>query len=99
MNKRQFYKIQSEAFRDYANKFPEKENLLSLFNKWVISKDIFGVDRHRIWLKVREIRSKQTILIKENSEEQERINCVVDILHREDLIFLEGLINKKAKNK
>lgn len=97
MDKRSYYKIQSEAFRDYAGKFPDKENLLPLFNEWAISKNIYGIDRHQIWLKVRELRPKRTIVIKNGSEEHRRVSMVVDILHKEDLLFLEDLINKRTK--
>ena len=96
MDKRSFYKIQSEAFKDYASKFPNKESLLSLFNKWAISKNIYGIDRHQIWLMVRELRPGKTIILKEDSEEYRRVQQVIDILHKEDLLFLESLINKKA---
>ena len=97
MDKRTYYKIQSEAFGDYVSKFPDKENLLSLFNDWAISKNIYGIDRHQIWLKVRELRPRKTIVIKEGSEEHRRVSMIVDILHKEDLLFLEDLINKRAR--
>ena len=96
MDKKGFYKIQSEAFWDYASKSPDKENFLSLFNAWAISKNIYGIDRHQIWLKVRESRPSKTIILKVDSEEYRRVRQVVDILHKEDLLFLENLINKSA---
>ncbi len=96
MDKRTYYEIQTEAFGDYAGKFPGQENLLSLFNGWAISKNIYGIDRHRIWLKAREMRLRKTILIREGSEEQRRVSLVVDVLHKADLLFLEDLIDKRA---
>jgi len=53
MNKKEFYKIQAEAFKDYFNKFSDRD-LLSVFNEWAESKDIHGVDKERIWKIVRE---------------------------------------------
>jgi len=99
MNKRKYYKIQAEAFMDYASKFSNKHDLLSLYNEWVVSKNLFGIDRHKIWLKVREMRPKKKIIVKEGSEEHRRVCKVVDILHRSDLLFLEKLINKRSKKK
>lgn len=52
MKKKIFYKIQAEAFRDYADKNPNKDKLC-LFNEWIESKDIYGIDKQKIWRKVR----------------------------------------------
>ncbi len=53
MDKKSFYKEQSEKFRDFADKNPNKD-LFSLFEEWAESKDIYDIERHEIWKIVRE---------------------------------------------
>jgi len=96
MKKTKYYKIQAEAFIDYASKFKGKD-LLELFNKWAESKDIWGVDKHRIWVKARESRHHKTYLINEGSREFYRMDEVLNILHKNDLLFIEQKINKQKK--
>jgi len=48
MKKKEFYKIQAEAFRDYAKRIPDRD-LLALFDEWAESKDICDVDKDGIW--------------------------------------------------
>ena len=104
MKKNEFYKIQAEAFRDYADKNPKRE-LFSLFNEWAESKDIYGIDRHEIWKIARKMQPSRTITIKENSEEYARVSAVLDILLQNDLARLNKMIerrrkrNEKEKNK
>ena len=53
MDKESFYGEQAEKFRDYANKFPDR-NLLSVFEEWAESKDFSDEDRQAIWEIARE---------------------------------------------
>ena len=96
MRKKEYYRIQAEAFKDYASKF-NKTDLLELFNKWADSKDIWGIDKHKIWLKARKCRPIKTYIIKGDSKEYYRMNEVLDILHKSDLLFIEKKINKRKK--
>ena len=48
MKKKEFYKIQSDAFSDYARRMPDRD-LLPLFNEWAESKFIDGIDKFEIW--------------------------------------------------
>ena len=47
-----FYKIQAKAFKDYFNKFSNRD-ILSVFNEWAESKDFVESDKKRIWKIVR----------------------------------------------
>ena len=98
MEKKEFYKIQTEAFRDYADKNPERE-LFPLFNEWAESKDIYGIDRHEIWKIARKMQPFRTITIKENSEEFVRISAVLDILLQNDLARLNKMIERRKKRR
>jgi hypothetical protein len=93
MRKRGFYKIQAEAFRDYANKYPDRD-LLSVFNEWAESKDICGVDRQEIWRAARRLRPRRTVIISEGSEEFVRLSALLDFLLQYDLAHLDMLIEK-----
>jgi len=53
MDKESFYREQTEKFRDYASKFPDR-NLLSVFEEWAESKDFSDEDRQAIWEIARE---------------------------------------------
>lgn len=79
-------------------KSPDKE-LLSIFNEWCVSKDIYGRDKHEIWKIARKIRPQKPIVIRENSEELSRIDAVLDILLQADLKYLNELIEKRKKEK
>ena len=99
MNKRQFYKIQADAFRDYAAKFPDKEDLLSLFDEWADSKDIFGVDKQSIWKLVRNFRPKKSLVIEEGGDAFLRLSEVLDILYQGDMKYLEKRMQEGKKKK
>ena len=43
-----FYKIQAKAFKNYFNKFSNRD-IVSVFNEWAESKDFVDSDRQRIW--------------------------------------------------
>ena len=58
MNKKEFYKIQAESFKDYFNKFSDKD-LLSVFEEWSESKDFVENDKKRIWKIVRRLVSHE----------------------------------------
>jgi len=98
MHKKPFYREQAEKFRDFADKNPDRD-LLSVFNEWCNSKDIYGRDKHEIWKIARKIRPLKPLVIKENSEEFVRINAVLDILLQADLKYLNELIEKRKKEK
>jgi len=96
MNKKEFYKIQSEAFKDYANKFLDEE-LLSLFDRWTDSKDIFGVDKQCIWKLVRNFRPKKHLIIEEGGDAFLRLSEVLNILYDGDMKYLEKRMQKGKK--
>jgi hypothetical protein len=96
INEKEFYKEQAEKFRDYASKFPERE-LFSLFEEWAESKDIYGIDKHEIWVIARKTQPFSTITIRENSEEFVRISAVLDILLQNNLARLNKMIERKRK--
>jgi hypothetical protein len=99
VNKNEFYRIQAEAFKDYAQKYSDKENLLSLYNKWVKSKDIFGVDRHQIWLRVRDINPGSTIIVKNGTDSHYRLTCFLDFIHKIDMANLQDILEKMERTK
>ena len=96
MDRKPFYKEQAEKFRDYANKNPDRD-LLSLFDEWAESKDIYGKDKHEIWRIARKLQPIKVITIQENSEEFVRLSAVLDILLQNDLARLNKLIERKKK--
>lgn len=96
MRKREFYKIQADSFRDYASKCPDRD-LLSLFNEWAESKDIYGVDKQEIWRIARNLRPRKTKIIREASEEFVRLSAVIDFLLQADLSYLNKLVERKKK--
>lgn len=95
-DKKEFFKEQAEKFRDYASKFPDRE-IFPLFNEWAESKDIYGIDRHEIWVIARKTQPFRTITIKENTEEFVRIYAVLDILLQNDLARLNKMIERRRK--
>ncbi len=97
MNKKEFYKIQSDAFKDYLSKFSDKENLLSLFNKWVISKNIYGVDRHEIWLIVRKLKPAKSFVIKKGTDADFRFTNFLDYIHKIDLANLKDTLDRRER--
>lgn len=94
MDKRQFYREQAEKFRDYVSKFPDG-NLLSLFNEWAESKDIYGKDRQEIWRIARKLRPSNPLIINENSDDFVRIDLVLKIILDADLKRLDALVEKR----
>lgn len=94
MDKRSFYKFQSETFREYAKKFPNKSNLLSQFNEWTESKDIYGTDKQEIWRLARKLQPNFQHTINENSDDFVRIDSVLKIILDADLKRLGALIEK-----
>ena len=93
MTKNEFYKIQAESFRDYASKYPDRD-LLSLFNEWTESKDIYGVDKEEIWRIARGLRPRKNKIIKEWGEEFVRLSAVLEIILQVDLSRLNKLMEK-----
>lgn len=98
MDKRSFYQQQSEAFRDFASKSPEKD-LLSLFNRWAFSKDFSEDDRHAIWKLVVKAKPLRKRNIRKGSEQMMRLSEVLEILLKADLQYLSKLIEKEKKKR
>lgn len=48
MDKKEFYKEQTEKFRDFSRKFPDRD-LFSFFNEWAESKDFSDEDKKGIF--------------------------------------------------
>jgi hypothetical protein len=94
MDKSEFYKEQALKFRDYAGKYPERE-LLSLFEEWAESKDIYGVDKHYIWKIARHFRNSQRKEIEKGSEEAVRISELINAVFGADLERLKKIAEKK----
>lgn len=98
IDRRVFFKEKSFLFKEYAAEYPEKD-LLVLFNEWTNANTIYGVDRHKIWKRVRHARGIKTIIIKEGSEGWVRLQAVLDILLDADLKYLHELMEKKYGKK
>ncbi|MDP8215994.1 MAG: hypothetical protein P9L98_01565 [Candidatus Kaelpia imicola] len=98
MKKKEFYKIQAKAFKDYFNKFSDRD-LLSVFDEWAESKDIYGIDKEKIWRIARKPNKKNTFIIKENSEEFLRLSTVLEIVLQADMMYLNELLERKVKGK
>jgi len=99
MNKKPFYREQARQFKGCFEKFPNGD-LLSLFDEWAESKDIYGRDKHEIWRIARKLKPVQIITINENSEEFVRIDAVLDILLQAYVKRLDRVMEKrKTKGK
>ena len=94
MDKEEFYRMQAESFRDYAGKNPSRD-LLSLFNEWAESKDIYGADKHMIWKIARHYRKNKEIKICNRSKDYVAISAVLRIVMEADLKRLDRLMAKK----
>jgi len=95
INKRAFYKEKFLLFKEYADRYPDKE-LFPFFNEWADSKEIYGIERHEIWRRARKLCPMKTITIVEGSEEDIRVRAVLDILLEADLARLNKLIEKRG---
>ena len=96
MDKKNFYREQAEQFRDYASKLPDRD-LLSLFDEWAESKDIYGEDKHEIWRIARKFTPMKIITLGENTEDFVRISAVLDILLQNDLARMNKMIERQKK--
>ena len=94
MKKKTFFKIQAESFRDFANKFPDR-NFLSVFDEWAESKDIYGVDKQEIWNVARTLKPKKSKIIVEGGDEFVRLSQVLDILFDADMNRLGKMIDDR----
>ena len=92
------YREKIAVFKEYSNQFPDKD-LYDLYNEWAESQDIYGIERHEIWVHIRKLLPKKTVIIKEGSEEWIRVRAVLDILLEADLAYLNKLIEKREKKK
>src|SRR3989338_4377653 len=95
INKRAFYKEKFLLFKEYADRYLDKE-LFHLFNEWADSNEIYGIERHETWKMARNLGPIKTITIVEGSEEDIRIRVVLDILLEADLARLNKLIEKRG---
>lgn len=93
MDKNVYYKQQAEAFRDYANKFPDGD-ILSLFNEWAFSKDFSGEERLEIWKIVRTLPEAKRKKATKTSSDAARLSAVLEILFQNDLTRLQKLLDK-----
>lgn len=98
IDKRTYYREKAGLFKGHAEKHPGK-NLLEVYNEWIEENGIYGVDRHKIWMRVRHIRGFGEIIIKEGSEEWIRLHAVLDILLEADLKYMNELVEKKYGKK
>lgn len=98
IDKRAFYREKVALFKEHAEKHPERD-LLELYNEWIAENDIYGIDRHKIWMRVRHIRGFKEIIIKEGSEEWIRLQAVFDILLEADLKYMNVIVEKKYGKK
>ena len=98
IDRRVFYKEKASLFKGHSASYPDKD-LPGLYNEWADSNSIYGVDRHKIWKRVRHIRGRKTITIEEGSEEWIRLQTVLDILLEADLKYLHKLMEKKHGKK
>ncbi len=73
--------------------------MLSLFDEWAESKDIYGKDKHEIWRIARKLNPLKILTLSENSEEFVRISTVLDMLLQNDLARLNKLIEKRKKKR
>lgn len=97
MNKKTFFKIQTEAFRDFSSKFPDRD-FLSVFDEWAESKDIYGVDKHEIWKIARTLKPKKSRVIKEGNDEFVRLSEVLDILFDADMKRLSKMLEERNES-
>ena len=97
MNKKTFFKIQAEAFRDFASKFPDR-NFLSVFDEWAESKDIYGVDKQEIWNVARTLKPKKSKIIVEGGDEFVRLSQVLDILFDADMNRLSKMLEERNES-
>ena len=95
IDRRVFFKEKVLLFKEYVAGYPEKD-LFGLFNEWSDVNAIHGVDRHKIWKRVRHIRGIKTIIIKEGSEEDIRLRAVLDILLEADRARLSKVLEQKG---
>ena len=98
IDRRAFYKEKTSLFKEHSAIYPDKD-LFGLYNEWADSNSIYGIDRHEIWKRVRHIRGRKTITIKEGSEEWIRLQTVLDIFLEADLKYLHELIEQKYGRK
>lgn len=96
IDKRAFYKEKFLLFKEYAKGYPDKE-LFPLFNEWADSNEIYGIDRHEIWIRARKLGPIQTITIVGGSEEDIRVRAVLDILLEAHLAYFNKLLEKRRQ--
>jgi hypothetical protein len=90
------YVVQAEAFSDYANKYPD-EDLITLFDRWSESKDMYGSDKVGIWRLARGSRKRQDRIISEEGEEYMRLSAVLDIILQADLCRVNRLLEGRKE--
>jgi len=56
IDKKSFYREQTEKFWDFRRKF-RNGDLLSIFEKWAESKDFDAIDKGKIWRFVKYLRA------------------------------------------
>lgn len=90
------YEVQAEAFSDYANKYPDEE-LVTLFDRWSESKDMYGSDKVGVWRLARGSRKRPDRIISEEGEEYMRLSAVLDIILQADLCHVNRLLEGRKE--
>ena len=90
------YAVQAETFSDYANKYPDAD-LITLFEQWSESKDMYGSDKVGVWRLARCSRKRQERIISEEGEEYTRLSAVLEIVLQADLAHVDRLLEKRKE--
>lgn len=99
MDKKSFYREQAEKFKDYADKNPNRD-LLSLFEEWAKSKDIFNEDKNEIWALVKASTLKKaysaidSVIAEIFLAEEEALQIICSLLESENSKFKSKIIEK-----
>lgn len=96
MKKCNSLKLNLSLFKEHLSKNPSCD-LLSLFDEWCSANNIFGIDKHELWKRARKLGKRDTLIIKETSEEDIRLKAVLDILLEADLKTLHKLLEKRGE--
>lgn len=99
MDKKSFYREQAEKFREFSNKFPNRE-LLSLFEEWSESKDFSDEDKKEIWEIVRVSALKRaysaidSVIEEVFLAEEEALRNICSLLESENSKFKSKIIEE-----
>jgi len=94
MSKRTHYEIQAHKFKDFIRRNPNGD-LLSHYNEWADSNNIYGKDRHMIWKIARHCRKNKVIHINKRSKDYVALSAILKIVMEADLNKLNKLMGKE----